>query len=229
MATKYITAVRNFNGTDVNVSYLANVAEDEWMYFNDSLQFRADTDLTRVQVFYYDKNIWVDTNLIKSINGTTFDPNAPSTGAGSQAPNASVEAFVQWCINIANDPSHGYDQANRNGPNYDCSSLIWHGLNENGFNVGSYAFSTSGMPSVLSSAGWVSHSPVIVSSLQRGDILLKSGHTELYIGNQQNVGAHSNEFGGARGGRSGDQTGNEISVTNFYSGANWSSYWRYEG
>lgn len=226
MATQYITAVRAINGENVNVSYLANVTDDGWMYFNDSLQFRADTALTRRQVFYYPKQIWVDTNLIVSINGTTFDPTAPSTGGGSQAPNADVEAFVQWCLNIASDQSHGYDQANRNGPDYDCSSLLWWGLHENGFNVGSSAFNTSSMPSVLASAGWTQHSPVVGSSLQRGDILLRSGHTELYIGNQQKVGAHSNEFGGVTGGRTGDQTGNEISITDFYANS-WTSYFRY--
>lgn len=227
MAVQYITATRVFNGTEYNVSYVANVMADGYIYFNDSVMFRAPTDLSRIEQFYFDKEIWVDTTLISSINGQSFDPSAPSTGGGSEAPNADVEAFVRWCLSIANDGSHGYDQANRNGPDYDCSSLIWWGLHNNGFNVGSSAFNTKSMPSVLSSAGWVKHSPVVVSNLQRGDILLRATHTELYVGNQQNVGAHSNEFGGITGGRTGDQTGNEISVTNFYAGSNWTSYWRY--
>ena len=35
-----------------------------------------------------------------------------------------IEAAVNWAIQIANDNSHGYDQANRWGPDYDCSSLL---------------------------------------------------------------------------------------------------------
>ena len=34
-----------------------------------------------------------------------------------------IESAIEWAVNIANDPSHGYDQINRWGPNYDCSSL----------------------------------------------------------------------------------------------------------
>lgn len=227
MATTYISATRASNGTEYPTYYLANDGGDGWIYFHDSLQFRANMSLMKVQVFYYLKEIWVDTNLIKSINGTSFDPNAPSTGGGSQAPNADVEKFVQWCLDVASDNSHGYDQANRNGPDYDCSSLIWWGLHSTGFNVGSSAFNTSSMTSILTANGWKQYSPVVGSSLQRGDILLRSGHTELYIGNQQKVGAHSNEFGSITGGRTGDQTGNEISVTDFTNGS-WSSYFRYE-
>ena len=32
-----------------------------------------------------------------------------------------VEEAVQWAIDTANDSSHGYDQGNRWGPDYDCS------------------------------------------------------------------------------------------------------------
>ena len=35
-----------------------------------------------------------------------------------------IEDAVEWTIGIANDDSHGYDQTNRWGPDYDCSSLI---------------------------------------------------------------------------------------------------------
>ena len=35
-----------------------------------------------------------------------------------------IEKAVEWAISIANDNSHGYDQAHRDGPDYDCSSLI---------------------------------------------------------------------------------------------------------
>ena len=36
-----------------------------------------------------------------------------------------TEKAVTWAIEIANDPAHGYDQDNRWGPDYDCSSAGW--------------------------------------------------------------------------------------------------------
>lgn len=35
-----------------------------------------------------------------------------------------IEKAVTWAVQIANDNSHGYDQGNRWGPDYDCSSLV---------------------------------------------------------------------------------------------------------
>ena len=39
--------------------------------------------------------------------------------------DAHVEAACKWAESIAADDSHGYDQGNRNGPDYDCSSFGW--------------------------------------------------------------------------------------------------------
>ena len=35
-----------------------------------------------------------------------------------------INTAVEWALQIANDNSHGYDQGNRWGPDYDCSSLL---------------------------------------------------------------------------------------------------------
>ena len=208
--------VKNFIGVD---------AGDGWTYFMERFMYRIRNDNHEVQksVNYNDSQAWINVGSQDGSTGTLD----PSVGNGSVAANADVEAFVQWCENIARDNSHGYDQANRNGPDYDCSSLIWWGLHNAGFDVGTYAFNTDMMPSVLTAAGFV-QVPKDVSTMQRGDILLKSGHTELYIGQQQRLGAHSNEFGGIVGGRTGDQTGNEISITPYYD-TGWTSVWRYQG
>lgn len=224
MAVAFITCTRHVNDQSYQTFYVGSVLTDNYVYFNDNVKFRASTDWSHVQMFYYPKQIWVDTNLITDVAGITFSPTG---GNGSVAANADVEAAVQWAINIANDPSHGYDQTNRNGPDYDCSSLVWHAFTEGGgFNLGSYAFSTYYMPQILTGAGFTQHTFTSVQELQRGDILLRDGHTEIYIGNQQDVGAHSNEFGGITGGRTGDQTGHEISISDFY--PNWLYYYRYE-
>lgn len=198
---------------------------DGWTYFMERFMYRMANESKAVQksVNYNDSQAWIN---VGSQSGSTGTLN-PGVGNGSVAANADVEAFVQWCENIARDNSHGYDQANRNGPNYDCASLIWWGLHNAGFDVGTYAFNTDSMPSVLTAAGF-RRVPKDVSTMQRGDILLKNGHTELYIGQQQRLGAHSNEFGGIVGGRTGDQTGDEISITPYYD-TGWTSVWRYMG
>lgn len=206
-------------------SFIGVDGGDGWTYFMERFMYRIRNDNQEVQksVNYNDSQAWINVGSESGSTGS-FDP---SVGNGSVAANADVETFVQWCEGIARDNSHGYDQANRNGPDYDCSSLIWWGLHNAGFDVGTYAFNTNMMPSVLTSAGFV-QVPKDVSTMQRGDILLKSGHTELYIGQQQRLGAHSNEFGGIVGGRTGDQTGNEISITPYYD-TGWTSVWRYQG
>ena len=205
--------------------YIGVDGGDGWSYFMERYMYRIRNDNNSVQksMNYNNSQAWINVGSQSGATGT-FDP---SVGNGSVAANADVEAFVQWCEGVARDNSHGYDQTHRNGPDYDCSSLIWWGLHNAGFDVGTSAFSTSTMPSVLRSAGFV-QVPKDVSTMQRGDILLKSGHTELYIGQQQRLGAHSNEFGGITGGRTGDQTGNEISIIP-YSDTGWTSVWRYQG
>ncbi len=35
-----------------------------------------------------------------------------------------IDNAVNWAIDIANDKTHGYDQTNRWGPDYDCSSFV---------------------------------------------------------------------------------------------------------
>ncbi len=139
--------------------------------------------------------------------------------------SSKLENAVQWAIRIANDNTHGYSQSNRWGPDYDCSSFVISALKSAGISVGSASY-TGNMKSELTKNGftWISWSQIGSSSkLQRGDILFKTGHTELYIGNNQIVGAHSD-----RGyPQTGDQTGTEISVTSYYSG--WDGVLRYNG
>lgn len=133
-----------------------------------------------------------------------------------------IETAVNWAIGIANDNSHGYDQGSRDGPNYDCSSLLSWAYHNAGLNTRpGYTPATGSMYSVFTNAGFVDvTSQVSLSSgsgMQRGDILLKPGnHTAMHIGNGQLVEASQNEFGGITGGASGDQTGKEIWVHGYY-------------
>ena len=141
-------------------------------------------------------------------------------------------AYMQWALEIAADDSHGYSQRNRNGnPDYDCSSLVYYSLYNTGWPIASicpYAFATGSMDSVLTQLGFqkITFSNGDYSSLVAGDILLREGHTEIYIGNGQTVGAHCDEVGGIVGAQGGDQTGQEISVGGFGS---WSVAYRAPG
>lgn len=140
--------------------------------------------------------------------------------------NAStvIDRAIEWAVNIANDDSHGYDQASRWGPDYDCASLVIAAFKNAGVDVGGATY-TGDMCSELGSHGFSLYA-FDRSILQRGDIMWRSGHTELYIGNNQQVGAHINENGGTRGGATGDQTGHEIDVQSYYNNS-WSMIIRY--
>lgn len=117
-----------------------------------------------------------------------------------------VEAAIQWAIDTANDNKHGYSQARRNGPDYDCSSLVSTAFKMGGFPV-SGTLTTRSMTTPFLKAGFTRYKKGEVN-LQRGDVLLKPGsHVELYLGNDFCVGAHSNYDK-----RTGDSSGKEIAV-----------------
>lgn len=132
-----------------------------------------------------------------------------------------VEYAVNWCIKIAEDNSHGYDQGNRWGPDYDCSSLIISAYEAAGIPVkSSGAINTQNMLPVFQKCGFF-----IVQGWDRqtgagliaGDVLLNvKHHTEICIGNGQLLKASSNEFKGRTGGKVGDQTGEEIRIGEYY-------------
>jgi len=150
----------------------------------------------------------------------------------ANAIDSRVENAVQKAIAIANDNSHGYSQINRRGPDYDCSSLVYYAFSSAGFSLSPAWFNTNTMQNALINAGFAELTNINLSnssSLQRGDILWKQGHTEIYIGSNQLVGAHSD-----RGyPQTGDQPGNEISVGNYYyrgyNGTVWTKVYRFSG
>lgn len=130
-----------------------------------------------------------------------------------------IEQAVRWAIGIANDNSHGYDQAHRTGPDYDCSSLVTIALQKAGLgvNVGT----TFTMLRQLLSAGFKNVTSSISlgsgAGMKRGDVLLNpKSHTAMYVGGDKIVHARINEFGGVTGGKTGDQTGDEIAVTPYH-------------
>lgn len=142
----------------------------------------------------------------------------------------NIQAAVQWAINTANDDTHGYDQANRYGPDYDCSSFVAAALIAGGFNVPATMW-TGNEHQCLLNAGF--RDVAIDAPRQAGDIFIihyTNGpqHTFMCINSTQIVEAAINENGGITGGQTGDQTGQEIWITNFYNfGVSWSYHMRY--
>ena len=133
-----------------------------------------------------------------------------------------VEKATTQMEKWARDDTHGYDQANRWGPNYDCSSAVISAWEIAGVPVKSNgATYTGNMYSVFTRCGFVdiTNSVNLASGagLARGDVLLNhANHTAMYCGNGQVVQASINEYGATTGGQSGDQTGREFYIRSYY-------------
>lgn len=142
-----------------------------------------------------------------------------------------IRNAVDWAVGIAGDDSHGYSQDYRWGPDYDCSSLVISAWEQAGVLVKTNGASYTGdMVNVFLSCGFTdvtsSIDLVTGSGIVYGDVLWKSGHTEMCCGDLTLVGASANENGEATGGQEGDQTGNEIRVRSYYN-APWTVVLRY--
>lgn len=81
---------------------------------------------------------------------------------------------------------------------------------------------------VLTRHGFAEINVSSADKMRRGDVLLKSGHTEMYLGDNLQAGARGNEWGGISGGEQGDQSGYEIAKSAYRQGQ-WSTAFRYVG
>lgn len=143
------------------------------------------------------------------------------------------DALVDWMIKIANDDSHGYSQVDRASlVDFDSSSLLYYGLLNSGFTTGQLGgnpFTTRNERDILKSVGFTEIEVAADgSNLRKGDILWREGRTEVYIGSNMSVGAHSASDESTHDGMRGDQNGNEISVVSFKNGGYWTYAYRYE-
>ena len=175
--------------------------------------------------------------------------------SSAQATNPRVEKAVQWAIDIAVDPTHGYSQGaeyppyqgTRDDPDYDCSSLVYYAFDYAGFNIidnwqqknPKYWSRYNGRQEVGDAdtiwedlscdGGWKKFSwNEIKEDLQRGDILcLPSHHVAIYIGDGKTVEARG--VNNPRGGSyvTGDQ-GGEIDFYDAYN-RGWTEVYRYTG
>lgn len=201
----------------------ATQGDDGYVYWTRETQFRLDPSQTTANgesyvqknTMYYPSERWINMDGY-NVAAIGYSTDSGTSGGGG---TGMVEKALDWAVGIANDESHGYDWDNRLGPDYDCSSLVNHAYYNAGFNVDPAA-ATFTMRQMYQDIGFTVLGPEVandVNSLKRGDILLQDDyHTEIYLGNGMNVGAHSNEFGGVQGGVTGDQTGREICVDAYW-------------
>lgn len=157
-----------------------------------------------------------------------------------------AEAAAQVMEHLIDHAAHGYSQDNREGDgtreavrlsdgevvwvaggDRDCSSAVCECYEAVGvIPDGTYMW-TGNECTILKANGFVQ---VNLQHLKRGDVLWKSGHTEMYLGNGWQGGARIDEAGGIHGHTQGDQTGNEIGRSEFdQSYWQWQSAWRYFG
>lgn len=141
-----------------------------------------------------------------------------------------IDNAVSWVRQIAADDSHGYDQTHRQGPDYDCSSLIINAYKQAGVPLS--CTYTGNMRSDMLRHGFVIAIRIDLNTgagLQPGDVLLNErNHTAMYIGNGRIVQASINERGTTTGGKTGDQTGREIAERSYYNYP-WDCVLRYVG
>ena len=124
----------------------------------------------------------------------------------------NIEKAVLFMENLAKDNKHGYDQINRNGPDYDCSSSIATALNKAGFNVNPKSTTSNLYPQLIKEGFEICKKP-----WKRGDIHLAVGsHVVMSINANEIVHASINEKGKVTGGKTGDQTGKEICTRSYY-------------
>lgn len=131
----------------------------------------------------------------------------------------TIDDACSLAVAIADDPAHGYSQANRWGPDYDCSSFLIHVWQAVGVPVRDAGASYTGnMKAAFLRCGFADVSALVNlvtgAGCEAGDILLNErDHVAMSLGNGLMVWASSS--GGHP--EPGDQTGREIRTGAFYS------------
>ena len=125
-----------------------------------------------------------------------------------------IEKALKWAKDTAKDDTHGYSQANRWGPDFDCSSFIISAYENAGLKVKEAGASYTGnMRDAFEKCGFEAYPRQPVSRLEPGDVLLnEKHHAVMYIGNGKVVAARSSDGFP----QSGDQSSREICVQDYY-------------
>ena len=214
--SNYNTAVSNNDSSSAS-KYSAEVSELKTKLSN--LKSQIESTLQSV------KSVKLDPGSAIGNITFTIGPNGGQLSVGSSS--QAVQSAIDWALATAADDTHGYSQQTRNGnPNYDCSSFVIAAYDSAGIPVKEAGASYTGnMKNAFIKCGfeWIPGTPNM-NDLLPGDVLLSErDHTEMYIGDGKNVGAHSDYDG-----YNGDSSGNEINVSN-YPNRSWDGVLRYTG
>ena len=177
----------------------------------------------------------------------SIDYPSQITGKAKEATTAKLlkrEVAAQVMEHYCNHNAHGYSQYNREGDgtietitlsdgstvrghggDVDCSELVRQCYESAGV-LGGYwddYMWTKNEDEVLTKHGF---ERVGLSSVVRGDVLWRSGHTGMYLGNGKTGEAHHGDYPGGLSGRKGDQDGTEVRVTT-YRTSDWTRAYHY--
>ena len=199
---KMVVGERVVNGTQQKVYYLGTWQTDGWVYFNDDRFWRYEPVNGILQIFYISKEIWVETNAmtIKSIgNFNIGQAQNMIHGGGAAAENASVENAVLWAIDKVTNNDLTYDETNGSARNvnsnqYNCSTLVITAFWQAGFPIDTATYTGNMIPE-FEACGfeYITGTYWDAENLLRGDIQIWNipyypyGHTNIYIGNNQDV------------------------------------------
>lgn len=146
----------------------------------------------------------------------------------------SLQSAIQWAVDTCYREDVGYSQSYRNEQTvngityYDCSSFIWYSLKAGGFDVvtaynnalwtySGNAVTTAYLEEWLLELGFV-EIPISNEWLQ-GDILWRSGHTEMVYSGRRTMGAHSSSY----------DLEDQVSINTYEASvSSWSKCFRYE-
>lgn len=211
--SNYNSAVSS-NDTSSASRYSSEVSELKSRLSN--LKTQIESYLQTVKGIKLEGSSASEYNVTVGANGVTFTST-----------NATIQGAIDWAIATAADDTHGYSQQTRNGnPNYDCSSFVIAAYDNAGIPVKEAGASYTGnMKNAFIKCGfeWIPGTPKM-EDLLPGDVLLSErDHTEMYIGDGKNVGAHGN-FDEVNG----DSSGKELSVSD-YPKRQWDGVLRYTG
>lgn len=141
---------------------------------------------------------------------------------------SSIQQAYNWAVETCANENVGYSQEYRNQQTvkgityYDCSSFIWYSLLAGGFDVksanggSSYPFWTGTQSACLRLLGFKKHSPS--EPWLPGDILLRTGHTEMAFDSTRTMGAHTAKA----------PLPEQVSINANDSRDNWLELWRWE-
>lgn len=113
---------------------------------------------------------------------------------GGAAAKKKVQALIEWCINTANSPGIGYATGAGGPDSYDCTGFISAGMQAAGFDI--TVCHGSAFDTAVVAAGWKKieyDDSQGTDPLKPGDILSNDHHVELYIGDGNVVGAHTDK------------------------------------